>query len=523
MKSKMQLLIVLTVVLLVPQVMHAQATSRVIPFNNVATTIAPGSPGQALTLQVWDDASPPTLQFSELQTLDVDANGNISFVLGALTSGGLDPNNFPSGSSRFLDVVDGTGASKLPNGRVALNATAFALSPGPTGPAGPAGPQGPPGPPGPVNSVTAGDTSISIGGSVANPTVAVATNGITNVNVANGALSPLKIAGTAATLGPNTFVGGQSITGPTGNLSVSGVLFSGEVITDFADIRGNTTVRGNGLDITIGNVGCGPPTAGIGAGFVTCATFALGMDSSTNSTFINRATGGAIHFKEGNAGTDQMTIASGGRVGIGTITPGARLDVESGSETVAILGFNSNVGVLGSSDSGVGVSGRSGTGIGVLGASCSAPGCRAARFAGLVEIDQLGTGGTTQLCSASGVISTCASSLRYKEQIASFTSGLELTRKLRPVTFRWKDGGERDLGLIAEEVNRVEPLLVTHNAQGEIEGVKYDRLSAVLINAIEEQQTEIQQQQVQIQQQQKLIKGLQKIVCRDHPQARMCH
>jgi hypothetical protein len=67
--------------------------------------------------------------------------------------------------------------------------------------------------------------------------------------------------------------------------------------------------------------------------------------------------------------------------------------------------------------------------------------------------------------------------------------------KLRPVTFRWKEGGELDLGLIAEEVNRVEPLLVTHNRQGNIEGVKYDRLSAVLINAIHQQQSQIAEQQ----------------------------
>ncbi len=327
MKSKMQLLIALTVALVVPQVLHAQATSRVIPFNNVATTIAPGTPGQALTLQLWDDPSAGTLQFSEAQTLDVDANGAISFKLGSATSGGLDPNKFPSGSSLFLDVVDGTGTSVLPNppGRLPLNAVPFALSPGPQGPPGQ---KGDPGPPGVVQAVTAGDASILVAGPPATPTVAVAA--ITNANVSDAALSPAKIAGTAATLGANAFVGTQSI---AGNLNMNtGNLFVNSVTTNFADIHGSAdiagpiTVRGNGLVMQIGNVGCGPPTAGIGTFGVTCATFALGIDGSLSSTFLNRPTGGTLFFREGNA-VNQMVILPGGNVGIGTNTPAARLHV----------------------------------------------------------------------------------------------------------------------------------------------------------------------------------------------------
>ena len=44
---------------------------------------------------------------------------------------------------------------------------------------------------------------------------------------------------------------------------------------------------------------------------------------------------------------------------------------------------------------------------------------------------------------------------------------------------------------VAEEVAAVEPLLVTHNTRGEVEGVKYDRINVVLVNAIKEQQAQI--------------------------------
>lgn len=91
--------------------------------------------------------------------------------------------------------------------------------------------------------------------------------------------------------------------------------------------------------------------------------------------------------------------------------------------------------------------------------------------------------------------------MRYKEQIRSFRAGLDLLQRLRPVTFNWKATGEHDLGLIAEEVAEIEPLLITHNKNGEIEGVKYDQLNIVLINAVREQQGIIDAQQKGIEQQ----------------------
>ena len=88
--------------------------------------------------------------------------------------------------------------------------------------------------------------------------------------------------------------------------------------------------------------------------------------------------------------------------------------------------------------------------------------------------------------------------------------------KLRPVSFAWKDDGQPDLGLVAEEVKAVEPQLVTYNDKGEVEGVKYDRVSLLLINAIKEQQARLQAQQSQIQ-------ALTRMVCSDHPDAQMCN
>jgi hypothetical protein len=111
-----------------------------------------------------------------------------------------------------------------------------------------------------------------------------------------------------------------------------------------------------------------------------------------------------------------------------------------------------------------------------------------------------------------------------------------LIRRLRPVTFTWKLDGVRDLGFVAEEVNAVEPLMTTANDKGEIEGVKYDRISTALVNAVNEQQTQIETQAAQITQQQTVIENqerqlklqqqqidaLKKIVCAQNPNAELC-
>jgi len=128
----------------------------------------------------------------------------------------------------------------------------------------------------------------------------------------------------------------------------------------------------------------------------------------------------------------------------------------------------------------------------------------------------LASGGSTQICKNNGnQLSTCSSSLRYKTNIATWPTGLSLISRLRPVTFDWKQNGEHDLGLVAEEVANVEPLLVTHNAKGEIEGVKYDRVAVVLLNAVKEQQHLIEQQQHQ-------IEALKNLVCSSHRKALVC-
>ena len=166
-----------------------------------------------------------------------------------------------------------------------------------------------------------------------------------------------------------------------------------------------------------------------------------------------------FRFHGGGANTSRLTLLPTGEVGIGTNNPAAKLDVRGTIRLNTLL---------------------AGTGVSM---------CRSA---------------------PSGIIVDCnASSARYKNDILSLRRGLDLMLRLRPVSFSWKSDGQRDIGLVAEEVNQVEPLLVTRNEQGEVEGVRYDRLGVVLLNAAQEQQAQALNQQAQIEKQQKMIEQLQ--------------
>lgn len=100
------------------------------------------------------------------------------------------------------------------------------------------------------------------------------------------------------------------------------------------------------------------------------------------------------------------------------------------------------------------------------------------------------------------------SNIRYKKDVETLSGGLDLVSRLRPVTFNWKHNGVKELGLIAEEVAKEEPLLANYDKDGRLQGVKYDRFGVVAITAIKEQQAQIEAQEKKITEQGELIKKL---------------
>jgi len=85
------------------------------------------------------------------------------------------------------------------------------------------------------------------------------------------------------------------------------------------------------------------------------------------------------------------------------------------------------------------------------------------------------------------------SSRRWKDNIQPLKGCLAKVQALRGVSFDWKKTGERDIGLIAEEVGKVIPEVVNYEENGiDAKSLDYARLVAVLIEAVKDQQEEIE-------------------------------
>jgi len=99
-----------------------------------------------------------------------------------------------------------------------------------------------------------------------------------------------------------------------------------------------------------------------------------------------------------------------------------------------------------------------------------------------------------------GQMGALPSSARYKRDIADMKDGSQGVYNLRPVTFRYKRDrqGQRQYGLIAEEVAQVYPELVTKEADGKVESVQYHELIPMLLNEVQRQQQKLDAQAQEI-------------------------
>jgi hypothetical protein len=94
--------------------------------------------------------------------------------------------------------------------------------------------------------------------------------------------------------------------------------------------------------------------------------------------------------------------------------------------------------------------------------------------------------GVAVMINSDGQLGTLTSSARFKEAIKPMDKASEAILALKPVTFRYKHeldpDGTQQFGLVAEEVEKVNPELVAYDDDGKPYSVRYEAVNAMLLN-----------------------------------------
>ena len=104
----------------------------------------------------------------------------------------------------------------------------------------------------------------------------------------------------------------------------------------------------------------------------------------------------------------------------------------------------------------------------------------------IAAIHGVGVTGAAVVVNSSGQLGTAPSSERFKDEIKPMDNRSESILALKPVTFRYKKELDPDsipqFGLVAEEVEKVNPNLVVRDKEGKPYSVRYDQVNAMLLN-----------------------------------------
>ena len=123
---------------------------------------------------------------------------------------------------------------------------------------------------------------------------------------------------------------------------------------------------------------------------------------------------------------------------------------------------------------------------------------------GSLGIGTAASGVTGEIRATADITAYYSSDIRLKENIQPIENALDKIRRISGNTYDWKEGFEtihshkgNDIGVIAQEVEEVLPILVTTREHG-YKAVQYEKIVALLIEGMKEQQLQIEQLRIDL-------------------------
>jgi hypothetical protein len=307
---------------------------------------------------------------------------------------------------------------------------------------------------------------------------------------ATGGIEGSAIGATTPSTGRFTTVSSDSIT-TTGDGLIGGEL----EVTGITTLQGALSVTGATTLTGLLTANGGLLTDAITTDTLTANDWLVAPELTaplvTSSASLQLATAGASNFITINtSGVERLRIGGDGRVGIGTgATIGAQLQVNSGlADTIGLIVR----GAAGQTASLFEVQDSSGAGQVIVDASGAMSIGTGAAATGGNKLEVNGNVRVTGDVVANNF--NQSSDARFKTNIQAITDALSIVRKLQGVSYDWNRAAFPDrgfsprpqIGVIAQDVERILPELVSTDAQG-FKSVNYTGFIPVLIEGMKQQ------------------------------------
>jgi trimeric autotransporter adhesin len=288
------------------------------------------------------------------------------------------------------------------------------------------------------------------------------TNGSNNTAMGSGALASLGFDGFY-----NTAVGSGALSSQTSGCCSTAIGFNAL----FNSTGGSNTAVGDAA--LFSNTNGVDNTATGGGALYTNTTgnynTANGVDALYSNIGSNNTADGFLALENNKAGHDN--IAVGFQALKGNTTGNSNIALGSNAGSNLTTGSNNiDIGASGAAEGNTIRIGKQGT----------------QKQTFIAGISGVAVSGSTVVVNSSGKLGVAASSARFKEAIKPMDKTSEAVFALKPVTFRYKQeldpDGIAQFGLVAEQVEKVNPDLVARDNEGKIYTVRYEAVNAMLLN-----------------------------------------
>jgi len=244
-----------------------------------------------------------------------------------------------------------------------------------------------------------------------------------------------------------------------------------EALLDLTTGQDNTALGFRALtENTEGNLNAAVGSAALRNNRVGNRNTATGDAALFDNAAGNNSTANGRHALQSNKGNNQTAVGCGALEDTATSSNNTALGYQAGKNLTT---GNDNIEI-----GNPGVAGESGT---IRIGSSDQTRTFIAGIHGAVL-----TGGGAVIVNNLGQLGRAASSERFKKEIKPMGKESEAILGLRPVTFRYKKEidptGITQFGLVAEEVEKVNPDLVVRDSEGKPCAVRYDAVNAMLLN-----------------------------------------